>query len=257
MKISTMQDNKNGGKMKLWAVCFWLIVWQFASMQIGQEILLVSPVSVIQCLIREIQTPEFWHSIVSSLCKIALGFLIAFSTGILAAILSKVSRLIRDVLQPPVQVMKSVPVASFIILCLVWIPSKNLSIFISFIMVFPIIYSNTLQGIERTDRELLEMGALFDIPWHRRIRYIYLSEVMPYVTTASSVALGMCWKAGIAAEVIGIPKGSIGEKLYQAKIYLNTPELFAWTVVIIIISVLFERSVLALLHGITKRLERI
>lgn len=254
--ISTIQD-KNKGRMKLWAVCFWLIVWQIASMQIGQEILLASPISVVKCLFREMVTKGFWNSIASSLCKIALGFFIAFTTGILAAILSKVSHLIRELIEPPVQMMKSVPVASFIILCLVWIPSRNLSIFISFIMVFPIIYSNTFQGIERTDAQLLEMGALFDIPWHKRIRYIYLSEVMPYITTACSVSLGMCWKAGIAAEVIGIPSGSIGEKLYQAKIYLNTPELFAWTVVIVIVSVLFERIVLHLLHGIAKRLERI
>ena len=58
----------------------------------------------------------------------------------------------------------------------------------------------------------------------------------------------MSWKAGVAAEVIGVVGGSIGEKLYEAKIYLQTGDLLAWTVVIVALSALFERAVLALLR---------
>ena len=110
--------------------------------------------------------------------------------------------------------MKSTPVASFTILCLIWIPSRNLSVFISFVMVFPVIYTNVLEGILSTDPQLLEMAEIFRLPLSRRIRYIYLSQVMPYFRSACTISIGMCWKSGIAAEVIGMPKGSIGEKLY-------------------------------------------
>ena len=131
--------------------------------------------------------------------------------------------------------------ASFIILCLIWLNSSNLPIFIAFLMVLPVIYTNMLQGIKSTDKKLLEMAEVFSLKKLRRIKYIYMPQLRPYIQSACSISLGLCWKAGIAAEVIGIPEGSIGEALYQAKIYLNSRDLFAWTVVIIIISIVFEK----------------
>ena len=124
-------------------------------------------------------------------------------------------------------------------------------------MVLPVIYTNVLGGIRSTDDKLLEMARVFNIPVWKRIRYIYVSQVLPFFRSACSVALGLCWKSGIAAEVIGIPKGSIGEKLYNAKIYLDTPDLFAWTLVIVLISLAFERLFLAVLNRGVSRLERI
>ena len=123
---------------------------------------------------------------------------------------------------------------------LIWIPSRNLSVFISFLMVLPVIYTNILEGIQQTDSKILEMAKVFQVNPGRKIRYIYVSQVLPYFLSACRLSLGMCWKAGVAAEVIGVPSGSIGEKLYNAKIYLNTPDLFAWTIVIIVISFVFE-----------------
>lgn len=126
-------------------------------------------------------------------------------------------------------------------LCLIWIPSRNLSVFISFLMVFPVVYTNILEGIRQTDKQLLEMADSFGAGVGKKLQFIYLSQVMPYAVTACKLGLGLCWKAGIAAEVIGIPAGSIGEKLYKAKVYLETPDLFAWTIVIIAVSVGFEK----------------
>lgn len=123
-------------------------------------------------------------------------------------------------------------------------------------MVLPIIYNNILSGIQTTDPLMIEMADVFQIPTHRRIRYIYMSQVLPFLTAGCSTALGLCWKAGVAAEVIGIPDGSIGEKLYKAKIYLNTPDLFAWTLVIILISIFFERLFLGLIRYLVLRVER-
>ena len=123
-------------------------------------------------------------------------------------------------------------------------------------MVLPIVYINCLSGILQVDRELLEMARVFRVPLRRRLLYIYLPDVMPFLISAASVSLGLCWKSGIAAEVIGLPTGSIGERLYEAKIFLQTGELFAWTVVIILVSVAFEKLVLALLRMLQQRLER-
>ena len=143
--------------------------------------------------------------------------------------------------------LKSVPVASFVILALIWAGSANLSVLVAFLVVLPVIYVNTVAGLKSTDRKLLEMAKVFFMtPW-RRIRYIYIPALVPYLKSGCQIALGMSWKSGVAAEVIGVPDHSVGEKLYMAKIYLNTADVLAWTFVIILVSALFEWAALRLL----------
>lgn len=149
------------------------------------------------------------------------------------------------------------PTAMGIILALILFSSHNLSVLISFLMVLPIIYASVLEGIRAADHQLLEMAKLFRVPPVRCIRYVYLPQVMPYFHSACGSALGLCWKAGIAAEVIGMPRGSIGECLQQAKVYLDTPDLFAWTLVIVVISLAFEKVFIAFMNACAVWLERI
>lgn len=138
--------------------------------------------------------------------------------------------------------------ASFIIICLIWMSTRQLAVFISFLMVFPVIYSNTLQGIKSADGALLEMARVYRVPFSRRLGYIYAPQVKPFLLSGCSVALGMSWKSGVAAEVIGVVGGSIGERLYEAKVYFQMTDLLAWTVVIVVCSVGFEKLVLWLLR---------
>lgn len=245
------------GSVKLWAVLFWLAVWQAVSMAIGKDILLVSPLRVLLRLAELAVTADFWGSIAFSLVRIVGGFLLAALAGCALAALSARFRRVEELLYPAVLAMKSIPVASFIILALIWFSSRNLAVLISFLMVFPVIYTNVLSGIRSADPALLEMARVFRLPPLRIVRYIYLPQVMPYFVSGCTVALGLCWKSGIAAEVIGIPKGSIGEHLQRAKVYLNTPDLFAWTLVIVLISLCFEKLILRLLRACERRLERI
>lgn len=247
--MTSITAGKTG--IKIWAVVFWLIVWEIMARYIGQEILLVSPVTVLLTFFKLSLTPAFWNSILFSFSRIILGFTLALMAGIILAAISSACVYIRELLKPLMAVIKATPVASFIILILIWISSRNLSIIISFLMVLPVIYSNILQGIEGTDSQLLEMACIFRISRFRRIRYIYFYQLLPYFKTACSLSLGLCWKAGVAAEVIGIPDGSIGEKLYESKIYLQTAELFAWTLTIILLSVGFEKIFLILTDKFT------
>lgn len=234
-------SNKKNKKIKLWVVFFWLFIWEIVSIWLGQEILLVSPVAVLKRLGSLLIEISFWQTIVFSLCRIMFGFFIAVLLGILVGGISAKFIKIQELFYPLILVMKSVPVASFVILILIWVSSENLSMVISFLMVFPVIYTNILNGIQNTNKNLLEMAQVFRVSERNKIRYIYISEVLPFFRAGCSVSLGLCWKAGVAAEVIGIPDGSIGERLYEAKVYLNTPDLFAWTIVIIVVSMVFEK----------------
>ena len=256
MNSTTYSKEKNRVRVQPCAVIFWLAVWQASSMALDQEILLVSPISVIVRLFSLMTTLPFWESIWFSFIRICSGFLAAVIAGTLLAALSVRFRRISELLAPLMLAVKAIPVASFIILVLIWIPSRNLSVFISFLMVLPVIYTNVLDGIRSANADLLEMARVFSIPVWRKIRYIYIFQVFPFFRSACTISLGLCWKSGIAAEVIGIPDGSIGENLYQAKIYLNTPDLFAWTLVIVLISLGFEKLFLFLLDLGCSRLER-
>ncbi len=243
-------------RIRAWAVLFWLVVWQAASMALDKEILLVSPLKVLRRLGELAVTAEFWSSAGFSLARIGAGFLLAAALGTLLAALASRIRWVEELLAPALMTIQSIPVASFIILVLIWFSSKNLSFLISFLIVLPVIYANVLRGVRATDTRLLEMAQVFRVPAGRRIRYLYVPQVLPFFQAGCAVALGLCWKAGIAAEVIGMPQGSIGEKLQQAKVYLDTPDLFAWTLVIVLISLLFEKVFLALLGRGVRALER-
>ena len=244
------------GRIRLWAVVFWLAVWQIASMVIHQDLFLVSPVRVVVRLGQLVTEGFFWSSIANSLLRIGGGFLLAVVSGVVLGALAARFRRVQELLAPLMLAVKSIPVASFIILALMLFSSPHLAVLISFLIVLPVIYTNVLAGIRSADRQLLEMARVFRIPAARRIRYIYLPQVLPYFLSACTVALGLSWKAGVAAEVIGMPEGSIGEQLQQAKIYLNTPDLLAWTVVIVLVSLGFEKLFLALIRRAAKRLER-
>lgn len=233
--------------VRIWAVAFWLLFWQLGAMALGQRLLLPSPAEVLACLARLVITVSFWRSVGWSAARIFSGFMIACVGGIVLAGLSVRFQAVRELLAPLVTAVKAVPVVSFIILALVWLPSRQLSLFISALMVFPTVYLNLLEGIDHTDRRLLEMARVFRVPLGRRLRDIYLPQALPWLRSACSLGLGLCWKSGVAAEVIGLPGGSVGERLYTAKIYLETPELFAWTVTIVAVSAVFERLILRLL----------
>ena len=229
-------------------ILFWLAVWQFFSNKIASHILFASPLQVVEALWQLVRSKDFWGAILFSTQRIAGGFFLALVCGILLAVLSAASRLFRLLLTPLIRLMKAVPVVSFVILALLWIKSKNLSILIAFVMVLPVIYTNVLQGIDGADKKLLEMASVFRMSALNKVRYIYIPAILPALVSACSVSLGFCWKSGIAAEVIGLPTGSIGEKLYEAKLYLMTGELFAWTAVIVLVSVAFEKLVMLLIR---------
>lgn len=235
---------------------FWLALWQLGALAINQRIILVSPLQVLERLAELAPTLGFWSVIGYTLLRISIGFLLGMTVGTVLAALSARFRRVEELFAPVLLAIKSIPVASFIILALILFSSKSLSVLISFLIVLPIFYSNILSGIRATDPQLLEMAQIFRIGTFRCVRYIYIPQVFPYFRSACGSAVGLAWKSGIAAEVIGMPDGSIGEQLQQAKVYLNTPDLYAWTLVIVVVSLVCEKVFLSLIARGEKALEK-
>ena len=218
----------------------------FARLWPHGHLLLASPIDALLRLGELAATAAFWRSVAVSSAHIIGGFLISCLLAVLLAALSARFQAVGELLAPLVAAVKAVPVVSFIILALVWLDAERLSLLISALMVFPTVYLNVLEGIRAADRQLLEMARVFRVPLGRQWKGIYLPAVLPHFRTAASLSLGLCWKAGIAAEVIGLPRGTMGEALYNAKVYYETADLFAWTAVIVLVSVVFERGFLRL-----------
>lgn len=218
-----------------------LLVWELAAALLGNRLLLVGPFRVLIRLTQLCREEAFWSAIGFTFSRITLGFCLAFCLSGLLAMVSARFPLAQILLQPYMAAVQTVPVASFIVIALLWLSGRRLSIFIAFLMVLPVLYANFLQGIRAADSKLLEMAQVFRMPLINRIRCIYTPAVRPYLLSACRSALGLCWKAGVAAEVIGVCSGSIGGMLYDAKVYLEIDDLFAWTLVIVVISVVFER----------------
>ena len=255
MTTSTTRDKniRLSPALRLGAVAVWLLLWQLASMAVGLPLLLPSPLAVLLRLGQLCTGADFWLTVASSLLRILLGFLLGVLFGTALAGLCWRFRLVDALARPLLGVLKSTPVASFIILALVWVKTTWLATVISFIMVLPLIYANVREGIDSADRQLLEMARVFRLSRRKTFRYCYLPAILPFFLSAISSALGFAWKSGIAAEVICRPGLSIGRQLQDAKIYLETPEVFAWTATVVALSILLEKGLLRLAKRLGRR----
>ena len=239
-----------GGKkfiQSLAAVLFWLAVWQAAAAAVGRELLLPTPAAAINALAENAIQPEFWRSVSLSLVRILLGFVSGVVLGVVFGTVTKGFKPADILLSPLLRIIRATPVASFIILALVWINSGILPGFISMLMVIPVVWANTFEGLSSVDVGLLELAKVYRFGRIKTMKLIYLPSLRPYFKAAVITSLGMAWKSGIAAEVLCQPKDSIGIGLYYAKLYLETADLFAWTAVVIGLSFIVEKGVSALL----------
>lgn len=249
--ISSICGNPSGGNgtrgrlgaagRGLLSAVFWLCAWQLTYSAVGQEILMVSPIQVFTRLFVLAGEGTFWLTVFSSLLRVTAGFAAGVFTGVVLAVLSLFGKLPDGLIRPAVSAVKATPVASFIILALVWMKSSGVPIFASALVVMPIVWENVREGVRKTDRKLLQMARCFQFGWVRTARLVYAPSVAPYFTAACASAMGMAWKGGVAAEVLCSVPFSIGGKIYESKIYIETADLFAWTAVVVGMSVLLEK----------------
>lgn len=220
---------------------FWTAVWQLIAVLVASEILLPTPLSAFSALLRLGKTSEFYLSVLFTVVRISAGFLAGLVLGILTGAATYKSRLLNSLLSPLAGVIKSTPVASFTVLLFVWFSNDAVASITSMLIVLPIVWGSTYTALSSVEGELSEMANFFGVSLKKKITEIYIPSALPAVRSSALTAMGLAWKAGVAAEVICSPKNSIGGGIYSSKIYLETPELFAWTAVVIIVSMAIEK----------------
>lgn len=240
MMTSTISRTKRIVK-GLIAAAFWLCIWQLAATAVDLPLLLPGPVAVWEALTELAGEETFWAQVGLTLLRILGGFAMGAVAGFLVAVLTSFSSLGEMLLSPAIRIIRATPVASFILLCMLWLKSGFLPAFIAGLMVMPVVWGNVSEGFQQTDAQLLEMARVYGMSRIKTFFVLYLPSVIPYFRAACLTAMGMAWKSGVAAEVLCQPRKSVGTGLYFAKIYLETPNLFAWTAVVIVLSVVVEK----------------
>ena len=228
---------------KLLVLLFWITIWYGVYVLVGRELYVPSPFAVGERLLELVVLETFWVEVFHSILRVATGVIISVFVGLLLGVVAALNKPIYTVLEPMVAAIRATPVMSFIILALIWFSSNVVPVFICFLMCFPIIWANVVQGIRQVDVQLLEMAKVYQVTKPKVFREIYLPTLQPYFVTGVISALGLGWKVSVAAEILSHPRYGIGSKIYNAKAYIDTVELFAWTVVIILLSILFEKLV--------------
>lgn len=220
---------------------FWLLIWEALAAVVNQPLLIPSPLQVILRLSELAVMPLFWKSALMSLLRIFTGFLAGALAGILLALATAYCRMADWILTPAIRLIRATPVASFIILLLLWLAKGKVPGVVSGIMVMPVIWESVSAGLGDADAGLMEMASAYALGRFKTFRYVIWPAVKPHLTAGISTSLGLAWKAGVAAEVLCLPHHAIGSQIYYAKLYLDTASLFAWTAVVLVLSGILEK----------------
>lgn len=253
--ISTMSAKNNCPRVKVLLsragiLAFYLALWAVLAARINQPLLLPTPSSVIQRLILLIPDPRFAATLAATLARTLLAYFLGIAAAVALGTLCAKFRMMELLLSPLLSAIRATPVTSFIVLALVWLSSPRVPVLTGFLMTLPVVYSALVQAIRTIDPRLMEMARMYGFGRIKTLLHVIVPSVLPAFVQSCLAAIGLCWKAVVAAEVIGVPKLAVGSRLYEAKIYLETDSLLAWTLMIILLSVLLE----ALLGKAAKRL---
>ena len=228
---------------------FWLAVWVFAAALVAQPLILPGPGAVALALLRLVCDGGTWAILVGSGARILGGLaLAAVCGGVLAGISSRLRAFARLV-APALSFVKATPVACIVVLLLIWLGSARVSIVAVFLMALPGVYFSLVEGLTQADKPLKQMFRLHGVRGWRLFCAHTWREVLPFVLSCARAVIGMSWKAGVAAELIGMAVGTVGERIYQAKLLIETADLLAWTVLVVMASWACERVLVWLLRA--------
>ncbi|MBT9132262.1 MAG: putative aliphatic sulfonates transport permease protein SsuC [Firmicutes bacterium] len=242
MKLFTSKDKLYTGG----AVLSLLIIWEVIARTVGASILLPPPGETWRELVLILHSENFLPAVISTTTRSLVGFGLTFLTAVVFAVLAGLWKPLYYLFSPLVVITKAAPPISVILLALIWLGTEKAPVLVGFLVIFPIIYTNIIAGVDNVDPKLIEMAAMYKVRRLRMILDVYLPAVMPYVLAACSTALGLNLRVVIMAEVLSQPPVSMGSSLQSARVFLNTAGVFAWTTVAVALAALFDFGVFSL-----------
>lgn len=222
-------------------IAFWISVWQILAAIVDHEYFLPDAIVTFKTLLGLFSTATFWRSAALTLSRVVIGLALGTLIGIVFAFLTNAYPLVNALFSPIISIIKATPVATFIVLLWIMMSGGALSILIAVLMVMPIVWQNLTDAFKSMDKELLEVAEVFQFSYIKKLKLIVFPTLLKYLAPALITATGLAWKSEIAAEIIAYTRNSIGQEINDAKYYLNTPLVFAWTIVIIAFSISLEK----------------
>lgn len=225
-----------------------LVVWQILAMVINSPLILPLPKETLEALFQDIGKPLFWQHVGATACRSLVAFGISVVVGTLLGAAAGASDSVHNLLDFPLAMMRATPVVSFILLALFWFGSSLVPIFVAMVMSLPVMISAVETGIKNTNKDLIACCRVYGFSTGKMLRHLYFPSCKPYFFSGSLAAFGLSWKVVAAAEVISLPHRSAGTLLQNAKVHLETAQVFAITLVLVILSFVLESLFSVILH---------
>ncbi|WP_461206751.1 ABC transporter permease [Clostridium sp. DL1XJH146] len=240
MKTSIIKNKK---LFSIYVLIVILILWQITALGVDKEILIPTPRATFGSLIKIIQSKNFIIIVFSTLKRTFISFFLSLFFALIFGTLSGLFKNLFHIIEPIISIIRSTPTMAIIILALIWLGGERAPVLIGFIVVFPILYSSVYRGIVQTDEKLIQMAESYDVKKIVILKDIYIPSIKSYLLAGINAALGLCFKVMISAEVLGQPKYAMGTSLYMQKINLDMAGVFAWSIILIVIAVIFDKLV--------------
>lgn len=247
----TTNRKLNKSSRTLLVCLFWLVIWQVAAIVVGNDLLLPDVFDTLVAIGSLAQDSTFYLDVSWTLFRCIISIVLSFIAGICFAWLAYKNEIVRNIMTLPVSFFKAVPVMAIVVYVILLVRADWVAVAACFLMCFPIVYTNILAGLEDTSKELLEMVKVYGIEKGDKVRLVYIPSSMPHFNAAMKIVAGLSWKAVVAAEVLSVPEFSLGQGMISAKYYLETPTLFAYIFVIVVLSLTLEKAICMLTDRFT------
>ena len=221
-------------------IIIFIALWSFISKKINSEIIFPNIKSIINKLLEIVSEKSFYKDLMYSIVRVFTAFILSFFSAFLFGVLSGIFLSLRYILMPIINFIRTIPTIPLILVAVIWFDNNTVPIFVSMLVIFPIIYDAITNGIINVDKNLIEMSLSYNVSLKNQIISLYIPSIKPYVLTALSQSMGITWKSILAAEILALPSFGIGSRLYESHLYLDTVSLFAYSLIAVIFNAIFE-----------------
>ena len=230
-------------------IVFCLTLWELLAVKIDNSYFMPRIAETFSALAVLIKTAGFWKYVLISLLRVALGLTAGIIFGVVLATVCHVIPVSKSLITPLITIMKATPVATIILILWFTLSNAELAVFVVFLMVTPVIWQNVYDGYKSISKEMREVCEIFEISRFKRLRILVFPAIIKYLVPAVITSVGLAWKAEIAAEIMTY--SNIGQSIDDFKtLHLDTPSVFAWAVVIVVLSLILESVIKTLLRRV-------
>lgn len=224
----------------IFGIIIFILLWYFVSIKINSEIIFPNISKIIQKLIEIVLDKSFYQDLFSSMLRVLIAFILSFLFALILGILSGIFLSVKYILMPIINFIRTIPTIPLILVAVIWFDNNTVPIFVSMLVIFPIIYDAVSNGITNVDKKLIEMSLSYNVSLKTQIINLYIPYIKPYILTAVSQSMGITWKSILAAEILALPSLGIGSRLYESHLYLDSVSLFAYCLIAVIFNGIFE-----------------